>query len=111
MTAPFLDAEAVRRETIAAYRYLAFIAREYQTLVLELKPDHRPGEVAFHPCDDQVENLMINGSAIERAATVLQGLGIDPYAHAGWADHIGVDFSKLPIIGTVGGRLTGKEGR
>ena len=81
MTAPFLDAEAVRRDTIAAYRYLAFIAREYQTLVLELKPDHQPGEVAFHPCDDQVENLMINGSAIERARIVACTAARDVFDH------------------------------
>ncbi len=102
MTGPFLDAEAVRRETIAAYRYLAYLDREYRSLVRELKPEHRPGDMVFHPCDDQVDDLVAHGSAIERAATVLQALGIDPFSHAGWADHIGVDMSSIPIIGTVG---------
>ncbi len=111
MTAPFLDAEAVRRETIAAYRYLAYLDREYRALVRELKPEHRPGDMVFHPCDEQVDDLVANGSAIERAATVLQVIGIDPYAHAGWADFIGVDMSSIPISGTVGGKPPGKEGR
>ena len=102
MTAAFLDAEAVRRETIAAYRYLAYLDREYRALVHELKPDHRPGDLVFHPCDEQIDDLMTNGSAIERAAIVLQALGIDPYAHASWANFIGVDMSSIPIIGTVG---------
>ncbi len=102
MTGPFLDAEAVRRGTIAAYRYLAFLGREYRSLVHELRPEHRPGDMVFQPCDEQVDDLVANGSAIERAATVLQAMGIDPYAHAGWANFIGVDFSKLPITGTVG---------
>ncbi len=111
MTAPFLDAEVVRREAIAAYRYLAYLDREHRALVQELRPEHRPGDMVFHPCDEQVDDLVSNGSAIERAATVLQAMGIDPYAPAGWADHIGVDFSKIPIIGTVGGKPPGKEGR
>ena len=102
MTAPLLDAEAVRRDTIAAYRYLAFLDREHRALVQELRPEHQPGNMVFHPCDAQVDDLVANGSAIERAATVLQAIGIDPYAHAGWADHIGVDMSSIPIIGTVG---------
>ncbi len=104
MTAPLLDAEAVRRDTIAAYRYLAYLDREYRALVQELRPEHRPGDMVFHPCDEQVDDLVANGSAIERAAIVLQALGIDPYAHASWADHIGVDFGSIPIIGTVGGK-------
>ena len=111
MTAPFLDAEAVRRETIAAYRYLAYLDREHRALVHELRPEHQPGDMVFHPCDEQVDDLVANGSAIERAATVLRAMGIDPYAHAGWADHIGVDFSSIPITGTVGSKHPGKEGR
>ncbi len=102
MTAQFLDAEAVRRKTIAAYRYLAYLDREYRSLVQELKPEHRPGDMVFQPCDEQVDDLVANGSAIERAATVLQAIGIDPFAHDAWVDRIGVDMSSIPIIGTVG---------
>ena len=101
----------MRRETIAAYRYLAFLEREHRSLVQELRPEHRPGDLVFHPCDEQVDDLVANGSAIERAATVLQAMGIDPYGHAGWADHIGVDMSSIPIIGTVGGKDPGRAGR
>ena len=101
----------MRRETIAAYRYLAYLDRERRALVHELRPEHRPGDMVFQPCDEQVDDLVANGSAIERAATVLQAIGIDPYAHAGWADHIGVDFSSIPISGTVGGKCPGREER
>lgn len=94
----------MRRETIAAYRYLAFLEREHRSLVQEPRPEHRPGDLVFHPCDEQVDDLVANGSAIERAATVLQAMGIDPYGHAGWADHIGVDFGSIPIIGTANSR-------
>ncbi len=77
----------------------------------ELRPEHRPGDMVFQPCDNQVDDLVANGSAIERAATVLQALGIDPYAPAGWADHIGVDMSSIPIIGTVGRKRPGRAGQ
>ncbi len=77
----------------------------------ELKPEHRPGDMVFHPCDEQVDDRVANGSAIERPATVLQVMGIDPYAHAGWADFIGVDMSSIPISGTVGGKRPRRAGR
>ena len=70
-----------------------------QTKVLERKPSDRH----FFPCDSQVSRLYLDGaSPLDRAAAVLEHLGIDPFAHDAWVDTIGVDLSRIPIIGTVG---------
>ena len=94
---------SLRKGMVAAYRYLAFLQMEQRYLIHELFPDHKPWDQVSFPCDRQVNQLYDGGaSPLDRAASVLKHLGIDPFEHAAWVDYIGVDLSQVPIIGTVG---------
>ena len=72
----------------------------------ELKPDwYENGYMV--PCDRQVNGLNRpvpgeHGDPISRAPDVLRCLGIDPFQVDAWVDMIGVDISRIPIIGEVG---------
>lgn len=89
------------RQIVAAYRYLVFLDQERRALVYELLPDHKLDDPVFFPVDSLVGTLT-DTSPIERAVSVLEGLGLDPYADDAWVEHIGVDMSSIPIINEYG---------
>lgn len=98
----FIKPDDLQAGVIAAHRYLAFLDQERYCLIQEIDPNFKTGDRFFVPCDRHVNCLFHNGSPIDRAETVLRAVGVDPHAHDAWVDHIGVDFSQIPIIGTVG---------
>ncbi len=94
---------SLRKGTVAAYRYLAFLEMERRHLLYELYPDLESDKSYGFPADRQVNRLYEDGaSPLDRAASVLKHLGVDPFEHDAWVDYIGVDLSQVPIIGTVG---------
>lgn len=93
MTAPAIKAlvEDGNRQLIAAYRYLAFLDIERQRLTRELFPEATPGrDLVIVPADRQVLELGAPGpdgegsTPLDRARTVLEALGIDPFAPDVW---------------------------
>ncbi len=71
---------------IAAHRYLAFLEQERLLLLQELYPDGAVDGRYFVPLDDRVTALA-SSSPLDRAASVLDALDIDPHADDdGWVE-------------------------
>lgn len=91
-----------RKGLIASWRYLAYLDEERRYLLHELTPGWE--KIGFMvPCDLQVSGLNPifpdeKGDPISRAPEVLRFLGIDPYREDEWAECIGVDISRIPIL-------------
>ena len=90
-----------QRDLIATYRYLAFLHAELWALVYEINPEHRPGDIVQFPLDCQVNKLIPGIPSISRAVTVLEALGMDPYAEDDWIDTIGINPKDVPFAGEV----------
>ena len=91
-----------QQSVIAAHRYLAFIHCEHRFLLHELYPGIEKGDVFSVPVDTAVSQMMSGVSPIDRAPKVLRFLDVEPYHYDVWVDFLGVDMSKIPIIGTAG---------
>ncbi len=64
-----------------------------------VNPDRKRGDVAWFPCDRQVDKLVLGASPLERAVPVLEAFGIDPYADDAWVDFLDIDLRNVPLIG------------
>ena len=89
------------RDRIAAFRYLAWLDMERRFLIWELFPDRERGDVAWFPCDSQVDKLVLGVSPLERAVPVLEAFGIDPYADDAWTDILDINLCDIPFAGTA----------
>ncbi len=92
---------ASSRDRIVSLRYLAWLDAELRALIRELNPEHQAGDYVMFPCDTQVHNLIFETSPLERAATVLEAVGIDPRADDCWTDHLDINPRNIPFAGTV----------
>ena len=103
MTEKAIDAlkATVQRDQIATYRYMAFLEVERRALVHELHPEHQPGDLVFFPVDSQVSNLVYDIPPMGSAVTVLEALGMDPYAEDRWIGTIGINPKDVPFGGVV----------
>ena len=102
MTDQTIDAlkEGVHKDRIAALRYLAFLDQERRTLIRELNPELKPGDMVWFP-DDRHVNLLLHRSPLERAVTVLEAVGLPPYQEEIWTDLMDIRPGDFPVIGVV----------
>ena len=92
---------ASSRDRIVSLRYLAWLDAELRALIYELNPEHKSGDYVMFPSDTQVHNLVFDTSPLERAAIVLEAVGIDPRADDCWTKFLDINLRDIPFAGAA----------